>query len=69
VFGHDYVAEEAELVFFAHRLEGVLEDGSGVGGCQVRVTVVTTEGDEVEIACLLSSFQAWRHEWVAAASA
>jgi hypothetical protein len=32
VFGHDYVAEKVELVFFAHGLEGVLEDGSGVGG-------------------------------------
>jgi hypothetical protein len=32
VFGHDYVAEEVELVFFAHGLEGVLEDGGGAGG-------------------------------------
>ena len=31
VFGHDDVAEKVELVFFAHGLEGVLEDGSGAG--------------------------------------
>jgi hypothetical protein len=56
VFGHDDVAEEVELVFFAHGLEGVLEDGSGVRRSQVWVAVVTTEGDEVEVASLLSSF-------------
>jgi hypothetical protein len=34
----------------------MLEDGSGVRQSEVWVAVVTTEGDEVEIACLLSSF-------------
>ena len=56
VFGHDDVAEKVELVFFAHGLEGVLEDESGVRRSQVWVAVVTTEGDEVEVARLLSSF-------------
>jgi hypothetical protein len=32
VFGHDDVSEKVELVFFAHGLEGVLEDGGGAGG-------------------------------------
>jgi hypothetical protein len=45
-----------ELVFFAHGLEGVFEDGSGVRGGEVWFAVVTTEGDEVEVASLLSSF-------------
>ena len=56
VFGHDYVAEDVELIFFACGFEGVLEDGSGFRRGQVGVAVVTAEGDEVEIACLLSSF-------------
>ena len=56
VFGHDDVAEEVEVVFFAGGFEGVLEDRGGFGGSQVGVAVVTTEGDEVEVACLLSSF-------------
>jgi hypothetical protein len=56
VFGHDYVAEEVELVFFAGGFQGVLEDGGGAGGGEVGFAVVTAEGDEVEVACLLSSF-------------
>ena len=56
VFGHDYVAEEVELVFFAHGFEGVFEDGSGLREGEVWFAVVTTEGDEVKVACLLSSF-------------
>jgi hypothetical protein len=56
VFGHNYVAEEMELVFFVHGFQGVLEDGSGLRGGEVGASVVATEGDEVEIACLLSSF-------------
>jgi hypothetical protein len=56
MFGHDDVAEEVELIFFAHGLERVLEDGRGVRGGEVWVAVVTTEGDEVEVASLLSSF-------------
>jgi hypothetical protein len=56
VFGHDYVAEEVELVFFAHGFERVFEDRSGVGRREIWIAVVTTECDEVEVACLLSSF-------------
>jgi hypothetical protein len=61
VFGHDDVAEEVKLIFPAGGFEGVLEDGGGAGGGQVGISVVAAEGDEVEIACLLSSFEAWGH--------
>jgi hypothetical protein len=59
VFGHDDVAEEVKLVFFAGGFEGVFEDGGGAGRGQLGVSVAAAEGDEVEIACLLSSFEAW----------
>ena len=62
VLGHHDVAEEVELVFAADRFEGVLKDGCGARGDEVRAAAVTTEGDEVKVARLLSTFESRRHQ-------
>jgi hypothetical protein len=43
--------------FFDHSFQGVL----GFRGLEEGKTAVTAEGDEVELACLLSSFEAYGH--------
>lgn len=61
VFRHEEVGVEDERV----RLAGFFDQSfDGVFGFRVfeeRETPVTTEGDEVELACILSSFEAYRH--------
>ena len=61
VFGHYDVAEDQEAIFQTQEFEGVFEDRGSAWGGEVRVAAVATEGDEVVIAGLLSSFEAWGH--------
>ncbi len=53
VLGHDDVAHDVEVVTNSHRFQGAFEQVSGRGGFEVGTAVVTTEGYEVEVACLL----------------
>ncbi len=62
VLGHDDVAEAMESIFETDRFEGVLEDARGLWAGEVGIASGATEGDEVEVAGLLSSFQAGRHD-------
>jgi len=64
VFGHDDVAEDAEVVALAGEFERVEEDVSGVWGVEVGFAIVTTEGDEVVVAFFLVTLQAQRHGWI-----
>ena len=56
VFWHDDVADDVKVVAFADGFQGFEEDLFCVGGGQVGGSVVTTEGDEVEVSGLLSAF-------------
>ena len=62
MLGHDDVAEKVDLVLLPCGFQEVFEDTGGAWGGEVRVAVVTTEGDEVEIPGLLASFETWGHE-------
>ena len=61
VLRHDDVAEEFETVFLTDGFEGMLEDSCGPRRIEIRLAAVTAEGDEVEVAGLLSTFKAWWH--------
>jgi hypothetical protein len=61
VLRHEDVAVEEELVTSAEGFECVEKDSSGVIVIQVRESVVTTEGEEVEMAFGLVSFQTAGH--------
>jgi hypothetical protein len=50
VLGHEYVPEDEELVTLAEGFECVQEDRSGVVVVEVGESVVTTEGEEMEMA-------------------
>jgi hypothetical protein len=50
VLGHEYVPEDEELVTLAEGFECVQEDRSGVVVVQVGEAVITTEGEEMEMA-------------------
>ena len=58
---HEDIAVEEELMTSAEDLECVEEDSSGVIVIQVRESMVTTEGEEVEMAFGLVSFQTAGH--------
>jgi hypothetical protein len=49
VFGHQDVGVEEEVVGAAGSFDDLFEDFFGFGGVEVGKTVVTTEGDEVEM--------------------
>jgi hypothetical protein len=61
VLRHEDIAVEEELVTSAEDLECVEEDSSGVIVIQVRESMVTTEGEEVEMPFGLVSFQTAGH--------
>jgi hypothetical protein len=56
VFGHDDVADDVEGILFSPGFEHGFEEGFGFGGVEVGVTVLATEGDEMEVAGLLATF-------------
>ena len=61
VLGHEDVAVAINLVASTEGFESVQEDGSGVVVVEVGKTVVTTEGEEMEMAFGLVSLQTTRH--------
>ena len=62
MLGHDDVAVDLEVVALAGLLKDGLEDLFGGAGVEVRVTVVAAEeGDVVEVAGLVTAFQAGWH--------
>ena len=61
VLWHEDVAVEEELVAATKGFEGVEEDCAGGVVVEVREPVVTTEGEEMEMAFGLVSLQTARH--------
>jgi hypothetical protein len=55
MFGHDYVSSDVETVSVTRTLESFNKDVASLRGVQERRPVITAEGDEVEISCLLIS--------------
>ena len=64
VLGHDDVAEDFEVVASPGEFEGVEKDIPCLGRVEIRLTAITTEGDEVIVTFLLVSLQAQRHGWI-----
>jgi hypothetical protein len=64
VFGHDDVAVDVESVPDSPGFEDVFEEGFGSGGFEVRLAVLTTEGEEVEMPGGLVAVQARRHGFI-----
>lgn len=50
MFGHEYLAEDLEIVALTEGFEGGFEGDAGLVVMEVAETVVTVEGDEVEVA-------------------
>jgi len=61
VLRHDNVADHVEAVPLTHSFECISEERSGLSGSQVWSSLITTESDEVKIACFLESDQAPSH--------
>ena len=61
VLGHDHIAANEQLVLLADALERLLEDATASRIAELRLPAITTEGDEVQIAGLLESFESPRH--------
>ena len=57
VLGHDYVAENVEGIALAHGFESLLEEFTRGLRAEVGTTLVTTEGDEVQMPALLIPHQ------------
>jgi len=58
VLRHEDVGIEEEVVGLASAFDDLFEGAFGFGGCEVGKAAVTTEGDEVELACVLAAFKA-----------
>ena len=58
VLGHEDVGVEEEVVRATSSFDDLFEDVLGLGCFEVRKTAVATEGDEVELACVLAAFKA-----------
>jgi hypothetical protein len=61
VFGHDDIAEYVESVTIPGLLNDSLKIGLRFRGSQIRIAAGATEGDEVGVACFLSSLESWWH--------
>jgi hypothetical protein len=61
VFGHDHIAANEESVPLAHTFQGLLEDVTGVRVSQQRVSMMTTEGYEMETLGLLNALESPWH--------
>jgi hypothetical protein len=64
VLGHENVGVEGDVVGSAGTFDEFLEDVFWFGGSQVGKAVVTTESDEMELACVLAAFEAQWHGWI-----
>ncbi len=62
MFGHHDVTGYREFVLDPRRLQRMEEDGYGLVAAEVREPVITTEGEEVEVAVLLVSLQMRWHD-------
>jgi hypothetical protein len=64
MLGHQDISMDGEFMtprnFFDDSFKGVL----GIGIVQKRKTVITTEGDEVKLASILTTFKAQWHSWI-----
>jgi hypothetical protein len=60
VLRHHDVAGNVEIVFLAHPFKRVFEERSCLFRSKERRSLITTEGDEVEVTCLLISDQTLR---------
>ncbi len=63
VLGHEDVGGDAEALLLASLFEDLLEGVFCGGSLEEGLSVVTTEGDEVELVGLLEAFEARWHEW------
>lgn len=61
VFGHDDVAANEESVPLTHTFQGLLEDVTGGRVSQQRLSMMTTEGYEVETLGLLNALESPWH--------
>jgi hypothetical protein len=61
VLGHEDVGVDDEVMGVPGLFDDSFEDVFGFGFFEVGKTAVTTEGDEVELACLLAAFKADGH--------
>jgi hypothetical protein len=61
VFGHDHVTANEESVPLAHTFQGLLEDVTGVRVRRKRLSMMTTEGYEVETLGLLNALESPWH--------
>jgi hypothetical protein len=56
VFGHEDVSVDGEVMGAAGPFDDLFDDVFRFGGFEVGEALVTTEGDEVELACFLAAF-------------
>ena len=61
VFRHEHVAVHLQLVTFARLLQRPFQYGVGGGCCEIRKPAVAAEGEEVQAALVLVTFQAGGH--------
>ena len=66
VFGHDDVCVDHQLIGGTGLFNDLFEGVFRALVCEIGKTTVTTEGDEVKLACLLSSFEAQGHSGILA---
>jgi len=57
VFGHDHVPDQSKCVLQANLIQNSHEAISRAHGSQIRMSPVTAEGDKMEIAASVKSFQ------------
>ncbi len=63
LFGHDNVAFHIQPIPTADIFQSLLEDSTGVRRGEKRLSVVTAEGDEVQVSSVLVTLQTPRHAW------
>jgi hypothetical protein len=61
---HDDISEYVEPVISAGLFERTLTAIPGSRSAEVRLAVVTTEGEEMKIAGVLKTTEAPRHDWI-----
>lgn len=64
MFRHNDIAENIELVTTACLFERRLESSACGWSAEVGFATITTEGEEVKIACVLITTEAPRHGWI-----
>ena len=61
MLGHQDVGVDGKRVRLAGSLDDAFQGGLGFGGFEEGETAVTAEGDEVELACVVSPLEAYGH--------